>query len=52
MVKREPRWKAIDWLSLGIASGVLLLTFVLKLGESVDQGTTLAAVLSFLGLLS
>lgn len=52
MVKREPRWKAIDWLSLLIGSGVLLLTFVLKLGQSVEQGTVIAAVLSFLGLFS
>ncbi len=48
MVRREPRWKLIDWWSLGIAGTVLLLAFVLQLGPSGDQGTTLAStVLSF-----
>ncbi len=51
MVRREPKWKAMDWWSLGIASGVLLLTFVLRIGESTGPGTVLASVLSFLGLL-
>ena len=50
MVRREPQWKAIDWLSLLIGSGVILLTFVIKLGGAVEQGPAIAAVLSFLGL--
>jgi hypothetical protein len=52
MVRREPKWKGIDWWSLGIAGGVLLLTFVLRIGETTESSTILAAVLSFLGLLS
>ena len=51
MVRREPRWKSMDWWSLGIASGVLLLTFVVRIGESTASSTVFTAVLSFLGLL-
>jgi hypothetical protein len=52
MVRREPRWKLIDWWSLGIASAVLFLTFVLRLGSSAEPGTTvISAVLGYLQLL-
>jgi hypothetical protein len=52
MVRREPRWKLIDWWSLGIAGAVLLLAFVLQPWASGDQSTTLAStVLSFLQFL-